>query len=75
MVQIRVKDGVITDLAIPTYPTKDPRSVTLSQTALPMLRQEALTAQSATIASVSGASFTSKAFIASLQSALTAAGL
>ena len=75
VVQIRVKDGVITDIAIPTYPAKDPRSVTLSSTALPTLRQEALAAQSASIATVSGASFTSKAFIASLQAAMTAAGL
>jgi uncharacterized protein with FMN-binding domain len=74
-VQIRVQAGVVTDIAIPLYPTKDPKSVTLSASSLPTLRQEALAAQSAKIAVVSGASFTSNGFITSLASALKAAGL
>ncbi len=74
-VQIRVQAGVVTDIAIPVYPKTDPKSVTLSAQALPMLRQEALAAQSAKIAVVSGASYTSNGFIASLATALKAAGL
>ena len=74
-VQIRVKNGVITAVAVPTYPSTDPRSVELSAAAIPALCQEAVAAQSASIASVSGASFTSRAFMASLQAAITAAGL
>ena len=38
--------------------------------ALPILRQEFLTAQSAKIQAVSGATLTSEAFVRSLQSAL-----
>jgi len=70
-----VKNGVITDIAIPQFPNSDPKSTGLSGTVIPTLRQEALTAQSAKIATVSGATCTSDAFIQSLQSALTAAGL
>lgn len=74
-VQVRVADGVITAVAVPAYPRQDPKSVTLSAQAIPVLTQEALSAQSASIAVVSGASYTSTAFIKSLQSALKAAGL
>jgi uncharacterized protein with FMN-binding domain len=46
------------------------RSVTTSSRIAPILCDEALLAQSARIDTVSGASYTSRAFIASLQSAL-----
>ena len=42
---------------------------------IPILKQEAMTAQSANIQSVSGASYTSAGFTQSLQSALTQLGL
>jgi uncharacterized protein with FMN-binding domain len=74
-VQIRVRNGVITQVAVPVYPTKDPRSVELSTTAIPTLCQEAVTAQSAAIANVSGATYTSRAFVTSLAAAIQAAGL
>ena len=74
-VQIRVKNGVITAVVSPTYPSTDPRSQELSATAIPALCQEAVAAQSASIATVSGASYTSRAFITSLQAAIKAAGL
>ena len=48
-------------------------SVSISAQAAPMLRQEALAAQSARIDMVSGASYTSAAYVQSLQAALDAA--
>ncbi len=74
-VQIRVANGVITDLAVLKFPNADTKSTGISGTALPTLRQEALAAQSANIAMVSGATTSSEAFISSLQAALQAAGL
>ena len=50
-------------------------SVSLSADAAPTLRQEALAAQSAQIDVVSGATYTSEGYIASLQSAIDAAHL
>jgi uncharacterized protein with FMN-binding domain len=46
------------------------RSVSISASAAPILRREALAAQSAKIDTVSGASYTSEGYIQSLQSAL-----
>lgn len=74
-VQIRVVNGVITDIGTLSYPNKEAESQQLSATAIPLLRTAALSAQSADIASVSGASFTSSAYKASLQAAIKAAGL
>jgi uncharacterized protein with FMN-binding domain len=47
----------------------------IGQNALPVLNGEAVSAQSASIAAVSGASYTSQGYIQSLQSALDQAGL
>ena len=74
-VQIRVANGQITDIAFLSYPNSDGRSQQLSASALPQLKQAALAAQSASIGAVGGASYTSRAFNASLQSAIMAAGL
>lgn len=49
------------------------RSVSISAQAAPILRREALAADSAHIDTVSGASYTSQAYIESLQSALDSA--
>ncbi|MDX6302616.1 MAG: hypothetical protein QOF53_3830 [Nocardioidaceae bacterium] len=51
------------------------RSSDISGYAAPRLRQEALSAQSAHIDTVSGASYTSAGYASSLQSALDRAGL
>ncbi|MFZ0323571.1 MAG: FMN-binding protein [Actinomycetes bacterium] len=74
-VSIVVLDGRITDAAALTYPNADPKSVQIANSALPKLRSETLAAQSASIATVSGASYTSSGWISSLQSALSKAGL
>ena len=55
-----------------TYHTS--RSQFIMSQALPLLRQEFLVAQSANVRNVSGATYTSQAFIQSLQSALRKAG-
>lgn len=51
------------------------RSQSIDQQAIPVLEQEAMSAQSANIQGVSGASYTSAGFAQSLQSALSKAGL
>jgi uncharacterized protein with FMN-binding domain len=60
----------MTALAVPTYPNHTNRSVYINQTALPILKAEALRAQSANINLVSGATDSSDAFAQSLQSAI-----
>jgi len=60
----------ITAVSVPTYPNHTDRSIYINQTALPILKAEALHAQSATINMVSGATDSSDAFAQSLQSAI-----
>ncbi|WP_396288273.1 FMN-binding protein [Curtobacterium sp. KT1] len=74
-VQITVASGKLTDVTALQLTDSDGRSVQISQQAAPILRQEALQAQSAQIQSVSGATFTSQGYTTSLQSAIDAAGL
>jgi uncharacterized protein with FMN-binding domain len=74
-VSITVLDGRITDAQALQFPSADPKSVEIAKTALPKLRSETLSAQSGSIAVVSGATYTSKGWISSLQSALSKAGL
>ncbi|MDH4159540.1 MAG: FMN-binding protein, partial [Actinomycetota bacterium] len=73
-VQIVVTNSVITAVTTPVYPnTGDSKDINAK--ALPKLQQEAIVAQSSKIASVSGATYSSKAFKQSLQSAIVLAGL
>ena len=60
----------LTAVSIPTYPNHTDRSVYINTQALPVLRSEALRAQSARIDLVSGATDSSDAFAQSLQSAI-----
>jgi uncharacterized protein with FMN-binding domain len=53
----------------------DPRSQSIDQQSIPILEQEVMQAQSASIQGVSGASYTSAGFVQSLQSALHSLGL
>lgn len=73
-VQITVAGGKLTDVTALQLTNSDGRSVMISQHAAPILRQEALQAQSAQIQAVSGATFTSEGYTTSLQSALDQAG-
>ncbi len=60
----------ITAVSVPAYPNESGRSAYISENAIPILRSEALRAQSARIDLVSGATYTSDAFASSLQSAI-----
>jgi uncharacterized protein with FMN-binding domain len=71
--QITVKGKTITNVAI-SAPT-DGRSGDINSQAVPLLVSETLRAQSATIDLVSGATETSDAYLQSLQSVLSTAGL
>ncbi len=71
-VQITVDAGKITAIATPLIPTG--RNAQYANYAVPILTQEALVAQSATIQGVSGASYISSAWKASLASAIAKAG-
>ncbi len=70
-VSIRVADGKIT-AAEATYPTTGD-SATINPPAIAQLKQSTLQEQSADVAAVSGATFTSESYTKSLQAALDAA--
>jgi uncharacterized protein with FMN-binding domain len=74
-VTITVTDGKITDVAVPVYPSDNGKDQEINAYALPILREETLSAQSAGIDTVSGATVTSNGYLTSLQSALDAAHL
>ena len=71
-VQVRVTTagGRVTQVAAVRLPSGDGRSQQISSFAGPQLAQQALTAQSANIDGVSGATYTSESYKTSLQSAL-----
>jgi uncharacterized protein with FMN-binding domain len=73
-VKVTVRDGRITAIQALQLQGDDPRSLQISSSAEPVLQQEALSAQSAAIDSVSGATFTSASYDQSLQSALDKLG-
>ena len=73
-VAIDVSAGRIVDVKAVQYPVDRPRSLFINSQAVPLLRSEALQAQSARIDLISGASFTSDGFAASLQSAISQEG-
>lgn len=72
-VQVTVKAGVITDVTALHLTDEDRRSVQISNSAAPLLRSEVLSAQSANVQTISGATITSDAYLSSLQAALDAA--
>jgi uncharacterized protein with FMN-binding domain len=72
-VAVVIRGGKITEVTVPTFPNDRENSIRISNQALPILKQEALTAQSAQVSGVSGATETSQGFKDSLQSALTQA--
>jgi uncharacterized protein with FMN-binding domain len=69
-VQVTISSGKITGVTTLQAPSGVPHSSSISAAATPVLASEALTAQSAKIDTVSGATFTSQGYLASLQSAL-----
>jgi uncharacterized protein with FMN-binding domain len=73
-VKVTVKDGKITAVQAVELQQDDPRSQAISAYAEPILRQEVLSSQSATVDAVSGASYTSESYLQSVQSALDKLG-
>lgn len=69
-VQVTVENGVITAVEALQLPSDDRRSQSISQEVEPMLAEMALVAQSASIDTISGATYTTRAYRQSLQSAL-----
>lgn len=74
-VEIVVTNGKITDVKTLQYPNGDRRSQNISSQVIPWLQEETLQVQSANISGISGATYTSGGFQASLASALQKAGL
>jgi uncharacterized protein with FMN-binding domain len=68
--QALVQNGRLTALKILQYPSDRRTSIRINRQALPMLRDEAISAQSADVDIISGATLTSKAFVQSLRGAL-----
>jgi uncharacterized protein with FMN-binding domain len=69
-VQITVAGALISDVQVLEYPDSDRRDQEINQRALPILVSESTQAQSSQIDMVSGATYTSQGYIASLQSAI-----
>ena len=75
-VKVTVSGSTITNVSIASINDGgNPRSEYIDQQSIPQLEQQALSAQSANIQGVSGASFTTAGFEQSLQSALSKLGL
>ena len=69
-VQIAVSGGRLVDVRAVQLPGDRGRSIRISQYSAPILRSEAIQAQSARVDIVSGATYTSRAYALSLDSAL-----
>jgi uncharacterized protein with FMN-binding domain len=74
-VRVTVKSGKITGITAVESPQENPRDQEINSYALPQLKREALAAQSASVDTVSGATYTSEGYRQSLQSALDSAGV
>ncbi|MEV1246691.1 FMN-binding protein [Nonomuraea sp. NPDC050022] len=74
-VQISVAGGKISSVEVLQSPNGNRRDIEINNRALPILHDEAMSAQSAQIDSVSGATYTSDGYTQSLQSAIDRAGL
>jgi len=72
-VKATVSGGKITAVDFLTYPQDRSRSVAIADRAMPVLIQEAISAQSAQVDTVSGATALSSGFVQSLSSALAKA--
>jgi uncharacterized protein with FMN-binding domain len=73
-VQAIVQNGSLSDIRVLEYPNDNGRSHYINTVALPYLIQEVVGAKSWKVDLVSGATFTSVAFLRSLQDALKQAG-
>jgi uncharacterized protein with FMN-binding domain len=72
--KVKISAGKITSIEAVQLPNGDPKSSSINAYAGPLLRQSALSKQSANIDVVSGATYTSDGYKTALQSALDKAG-
>lgn len=72
-VQAVYSGGQLVDVQILQYPNGDRKSLAISQRVLPTLIDRAISVQSAAVDNISGATYTSRSYIQSLQSAIDAA--
>jgi uncharacterized protein with FMN-binding domain len=74
-IQVRatISGGKLIDVTFLDYPQDRRDSIEINQQAMPMLKQQAISVQSAQVDGVSGATDTSHAFVQSLNDALTQA--
>ena len=72
-IQAIIKGGRLTSIRVLKYPNDRSTSIFINRQALPMLRDEVISAQSANVDIVSGATLSSEAFIQSLGAAMTRA--
>ncbi len=73
-VAVTISGGAITDVTALHLTDADNKSVQISNRAAPILHDEVIASQSASVAGVSGATYTTRAYLSSLQSALDQAG-
>jgi uncharacterized protein with FMN-binding domain len=73
-VRVTVSNGKVVKIEAVQLQNADPKSQAISSYAAPILQQSALTRQTAAVDTVSGATYTSLSYEASLQSALDKAG-
>ena len=73
-VSVTITSGSITEVTALQLTDADGRSVQISNRAAPILRSEVLASQSAQVSNVSGATYTTQAYLTSVQSALDLAG-
>jgi uncharacterized protein with FMN-binding domain len=71
-VRVTVRGSRIANVAVAALQTLEPTSQAISEQAIPVLRSEVLAAQSANVHAVTGASYTSLAYMKSVQAALDA---
>jgi len=69
-IKVTIVSGQISKVVFLQYPTDHRTSVEINQQAMPLLQREAIQAQSSKVSLITGATFTSRAFIESLSSAL-----
>lgn len=74
-VQLTLVSGKITEVLALQLTNDGGRSVQISNRAAPVLRSEVLASQTANVASVTGATYTSDGYLSSVQSALDQAGI
>ena len=72
-IQAIIKGGRLASIRVLQYPNDRRTSIFINRQALPMLRDEVISAQSANVDIVSGATLSSEAFIQSLGAAMTRA--